>query len=75
MKKMNYKKSIILGFLTVYVLSMIFSTKMIEDNYKLRHNSLIYKDFVRKGVSTGFTYVSKFRNILGTFLKNVYLCT
>ena len=53
----------------------LLSHFLISYNYKLRHNSLIYKDFVRKGVSTGFTYVSKFRNILGTFLKNVYLCT
>lgn len=34
---MNYKKSIIIGFLTVYVLSMVFSTKMIQDNYRVRH--------------------------------------
>ena len=37
MKKVNYKKSIIVGFLAVYVMSMFFSTSMLERSYADRH--------------------------------------
>ena len=37
MKKVNYKKSIIVGFLAVYVMSMFFSTTMLERSYSDRH--------------------------------------
>lgn len=37
MKNVNYKKSIIVGFLAVYVMSMFFSTTMLERSYSDRH--------------------------------------
>lgn len=39
MKKVNYKKSIIVGFLAVYVMSMFFSTSMLERSYADRHRA------------------------------------
>lgn len=37
MKKRNYRKAIITGFVTMYVLSMFFATEVLKDSYEERH--------------------------------------